>query len=131
MFDAKIHESIKEFHAHLYWEIGNEKQYECAMHIRNALEKEFVRPQEHNNHNNNGIVLGNVNKGKRGPHTKASMEIIIPKELVGAVVTALQLLRGEEISVLLHPLSGDDLKDHTTYAMWMGTPVELNLTIFH
>ena len=32
------------------------------------------------------------------------------------------------LSALIHPLSGDDLDDHTRYAMWFGRQLELNLT---
>ena len=32
------------------------------------------------------------------------------------------------LSALVHPLSGDDLQDHTTYAMWFGKQLDLYLT---
>jgi len=32
--------------------------------------------------------------------------------------------------VFLHPETGDDLKDHTDYAIWMGAMRELDLSIF-
>jgi DOPA 4,5-dioxygenase len=32
-------------------------------------------------------------------------------------------------SVLVHPNIDDGLKDHTNHAMWLGTPVPLNLQV--
>ena len=31
------------------------------------------------------------------------------------------------LSALIHPLSGDDLRDHTQYAMWFGPQLQLHL----
>ncbi|MEF1254968.1 MULTISPECIES: DOPA 4,5-dioxygenase family protein [unclassified Vibrio] len=33
-------------------------------------------------------------------------------------------------SILIHGVTGDDLKDHTDYADWLGDAIDLNLTIF-
>ncbi|MEL0630893.1 DOPA 4,5-dioxygenase family protein [Psychromonas aquatilis] len=34
------------------------------------------------------------------------------------------------LTVLVHALTGDNLKDHTEHAYWLGHPVALNLSIF-
>lgn len=34
------------------------------------------------------------------------------------------------LSVLLHPVTGDDLMDHTEYASWLGQALTLKLLIF-
>ncbi|MGL5793939.1 MAG: DOPA 4,5-dioxygenase family protein, partial [Waterburya sp.] len=39
-------------------------------------------------------------------------------------------LNRNDLTILIHPLTGNDLKDHTDYAAWMGVPQELNLDVF-
>ncbi|WP_338426172.1 DOPA 4,5-dioxygenase family protein [Sphingopyxis kveilinensis] len=33
------------------------------------------------------------------------------------------------LRALVHPLTDDDLADHTTLAHWIGTPVDLDLSV--
>ena len=33
----------------------------------------------------------------------------------------------EGLNILVHPLTDDMVDDHTVYALWLGTPVKLNL----
>lgn len=35
------------------------------------------------------------------------------------------------LTVFVHGLTGDDLKDHTEFAYWLGVEVELNLDFFN
>ena len=35
------------------------------------------------------------------------------------------------LTVLVHAVTDDDLKDHTDYAYWLGNEEKLNLSIFH
>ena len=34
------------------------------------------------------------------------------------------------LTILVHPLTGDALAEHSTHARWLGEPVSLNLEIF-
>ncbi|MEM9569239.1 MAG: DOPA 4,5-dioxygenase family protein, partial [Cyanobacteria bacterium P01_E01_bin.34] len=36
----------------------------------------------------------------------------------------------EELSILVHGLTGNNLKDHTDGASWLGAEVPLNLSVF-
>ncbi len=44
----------------------------------------------------------------------------------GAFIAWLVINRGP-LSALIHPNTGDDVRDHTQRATWMGAPVPLNL----
>lgn len=33
-------------------------------------------------------------------------------------------------SILIHPDTGNDLLDHTEYAMWLGNPIKLDISKF-
>ena len=47
-------------------------------------------------------------------------------EQFGAFVAWLAIYRGP-LSALVHPNTGDDLRDHSAGAIWMGDKLELNL----
>ncbi len=38
------------------------------------------------------------------------------------------LIESSGLTALVHPLTDDDLADHTSLAQWIGTPLELDLT---
>ena len=37
------------------------------------------------------------------------------------------MLRREDLDILVHPLTDDMVDDHTVYALWLGTPIGLQL----
>jgi DOPA 4,5-dioxygenase len=39
-----------------------------------------------------------------------------------------EMIRASSLRGLIHPLTDDDLADHTTLAQWIGEPLELDLT---
>ena len=50
-------------------------------------------------------------------------------EQFGAFVPWLVINRGP-LSALIHPNTGEDERDHTQRATWMGQPLPLNLGLF-
>ena len=49
-----------------------------------------------------------------------------PTPCAVAIVPWLMLNR-EGLSVLVHPLTGNDYDDHSLYALWLGTALSLDL----
>ena len=39
------------------------------------------------------------------------------------------MLNRDRLSVLVHPLSGDSVADHTRFAMWLGSPLPLRTEV--
>jgi len=39
------------------------------------------------------------------------------------------MLNREGLNILVHPLTGDSLADHTRFAAWLGTPQPLRLEV--
>jgi DOPA 4,5-dioxygenase len=39
------------------------------------------------------------------------------------------MLNREGLSVLVHPLTGDDYDDHAHFPLWLGTPLPLKLEV--
>jgi DOPA 4,5-dioxygenase len=61
-----------------------------------------------------------------GPHPIANVLVIFRPEQFDHVVPYLMLNRAG-LDVLVHPLTKDAVEDHSSYAIWLGNPVELNL----
>ncbi|CAG8470559.1 8854_t:CDS:2 [Diversispora eburnea] len=113
-------EEIKEFHFHVYFFQKNQKQQESALKLREKIieltEKGFFHP----------VPFQNVNYTPVGPHSIGSYEVWCPKEHFSRVYSWFIYHRGIH-SVLIHPLTKEQLLDHTDRAAWMGTPVPLDV----
>eukprot|EP01124_Arcella_intermedia_P033570 TRINITY_DN8079_c0_g1_i1.p1 TRINITY_DN8079_c0_g1~~TRINITY_DN8079_c0_g1_i1.p1 ORF type:complete len:126 (-),score=14.58 TRINITY_DN8079_c0_g1_i1:101-478(-) len=94
-----------------------------ALEVRQRLGEKFPFLRFHN-----------VNRNPLGPHPIPMWEADFYNSKdtetdFGAVVGWLMLNHGSH-SVLIHPHTGNGLKDHTDNALWLGTPVPLNLNAF-
>lgn len=58
-----------------------------------------------------------------------SRQITFGKKHFDAIIPWLDDNRAD-LTILVHALTGNDLKDHTDYAYWLGESVELNLGVF-
>lgn len=102
-----------DFHAHIYFD---SQTRESALSLRDAL---LALPSA-------TVTLGQVNEGPRGPHTVPSYEIYIRAQDFYQVVAWLVFHHGTH-SVLIHPLTENEVEDHTHRALWLGKKQELNL----
>ncbi|MGK7911366.1 MAG: DOPA 4,5-dioxygenase family protein [Synechococcus sp.] len=75
------------------------------------------------------VKVGRLHQKLVGPHPCWSCQLAFDKTQFDAVITWLDNNR-EGLSIFVHGLSGDDLKDHTDGASWLGTAVPLNLSVF-
>ncbi len=64
-----------------------------------------------------------------GPHPLWSCQLAFAASEFATLIPWLVAKRNG-LSVLVHPVSGDDLKDHSEHAMWLGNSAELDLSIF-
>ncbi len=72
---------------------------------------------------------GPVRNKPIGPHPLPMFEAWFTTDHLDKVVRwSMQNRSG--LSVMIHPLSGDDLADHRDYAMWLGPQLPLKLDIF-
>ena len=62
----------------------------------------------------------------RGPHPISNVLVIFKPDQFERVVPYLMLNR-DGLDVLVHPLTEDAVEDHSSYAIWLGNPVELKL----
>ena len=75
------------------------------------------------------IGVGRAHEKPVGPHPRWSCQLSFDKDEFDRVVPWLDRHR-DGLTILVHPLSGDDLADHSDYAAWLGNPVELKLDLF-
>eukprot|EP01116_Phalansterium_solitarium_P013525 TRINITY_DN3090_c0_g1_i1.p2 TRINITY_DN3090_c0_g1~~TRINITY_DN3090_c0_g1_i1.p2 ORF type:complete len:145 (+),score=19.55 TRINITY_DN3090_c0_g1_i1:54-488(+) len=119
--DALDPEFIQEYHFHVYFLQNNEQSRESAEAIRERLSTLIEQKYF-------GLVLNKVNYGPRGPHPIGSYEVWCPAEDLPRALSWFMLHRGTH-SVLLHPLTRYEIRDHTERAMWLGQPVPLDLSV--
>jgi aromatic ring-cleaving dioxygenase len=104
------------FHAHIYVSPG-ERPAAHALHEAFArLTGQGAQPQI--------LFVGAMTGGKAGPHPMPQFEIHFLKRSLDSVVAA---IRSSGLRALVHPLTDNDLADHTVTAQWIGEPLDLDL----
>ena len=61
-----------------------------------------------------------------GPHPKPQFEVHFREDSLAAM---LSLIHATGLTALVHPLTNDDLADHTSLARWIGKPISLDLSV--
>ncbi|KAJ3150375.1 hypothetical protein HDU89_003155 [Geranomyces variabilis] len=112
---------IKEWHFHTYFLQNNTQSTATATSIYNSLNKHLA------NKDFIAVPLHTVNQGPIGPHLIGSFETWCPKEYFHTVYQWF-LLNRAGLSILIHPLTREEVRDHSERAVWMGTPLPLDLT---
>ena len=104
------------YHAHIYFDTPSR---EAASRLHEQLAATMgtgAAPQL--------LYVGELRDRPVGPHPLPQFEIHF---LRAALPALMPLLQGSGLRALVHPLTEDDLADHTTLACWIGEPLELDL----
>jgi aromatic ring-cleaving dioxygenase len=104
------------FHAHIYYAAGERA---AAGTLREAFVAKAGGGEAA------VLFVGRMTDGPVGPHPLAQFEIHFRESALGEVIAAIE---GSGLRALVHPLTHDDLADHTSLARWIGEPVALDLT---
>lgn len=107
-----------DFDIHVYFD---EELLEVAATFRQCLEEAFSQHK---------VFVGDVIPKAVGPHPLPMFEANFGKELFGPIVLWLMHNRGP-LSILVHEISGDDYRDHTVGALWLGKQLELKFEVFN
>jgi aromatic ring-cleaving dioxygenase len=99
------------FHAHIYYATEERAAAE-------ALRERFVAEP-------NVLFVGRMMDEGVGPHPFAQFEIHFLAPLRTAVIA---MIEASGLRALVHPLTDDDLADHTSLGHWIGEAVELDVT---
>ena len=71
------------------------------------------------------LFVGAMTTGPAGPHPIPQYEIHFCEPALEQVRA---MIEASGLSALVHPLTQDDLADHTDLGQWIGAPVPLDLT---
>ena len=72
------------------------------------------------------LFVGALRDRKVGPHPIPQFEIHFPRAMLPLPIP---LFEGSGLTVLVHPLTDDDLADHTKLGHWIGQPLPLPLDL--
>jgi len=72
------------------------------------------------------LFVGALTDRPAGPHPIPQFEVHFTRPSLDWVV---ETLSASGLRALVHPLTDDDLADHTTLARWIGEPVVLDTTV--
>jgi aromatic ring-cleaving dioxygenase len=72
------------------------------------------------------VLVGQMYDTGVGPHPMPQFEL---QFLASALPEITPMLRATGLTVLVHPLTDDDLADHTTLAQWIGEPLPLDESV--
>ena len=104
------------FHAHIYFDAASRDR---AVALRERL-RERLAPDAL-------LFVGALCEQKPGPHPVPQFECHFHESYLPRLLPALEACG---LTVLVHPLTLDDLADHTTLGRWIGgAPIELDLSV--
>jgi DOPA 4,5-dioxygenase len=110
--------SQNPWHAHVYYDM---ESWDTAQLVHQQISEMVVT----------GTCAGLVLVGQMydrgvGPHLQPQFEIQFYESAVPRIT---EILRTTGLTSLIHPLTDDDLADHTTLAQWIGDPLPLDVSV--
>ena len=105
--------AIEGYHAHVYYDPATRG---AAERLRQALGERFR------------VRLGRWHDVPVGPHPGAMYQVAFDGGEFPRLLPWLMLNR-DGLTILVHPLTGDDYEDHARFALWLGTPLPLRLEV--
>jgi aromatic ring-cleaving dioxygenase len=112
MEGAQVTRADAPYHAHIYYSIG-ERDAAATLRSRFGDMSEI-------------LFVGRMTDRPIGPHPMAQFEIHFFEPAVPAVIASIER---SGLRALVHPLTDDDLADHSTHGQWIGEPVELDESV--
>jgi DOPA 4,5-dioxygenase len=111
-------DSKAPWHAHIYYAPGERGRAQGFRARLIRLKESGETPQL--------LFIGELRDHKVGPHPVPQFELHFTAELVPTIEG---MIREAGLRALVHPLTHDDLADHTRLGHWIGTPIDLDLTV--
>jgi len=106
------------YHAHIYYD-------DELRPVAEALRDEFLRAADEKG-DSEILFVGQMTDQGVGPHPMPQYEVHFRGKSLSEIITA---INAAGLRALVHPLTDDDMADHTSLARWVGEPVDLDLTV--
>ena len=100
------------YHGHIYYSAEQRP-------VAEALRDQFIR-QSRVGDEPQILFVGRMKDSGVGPHPMAQYEIHFLKRSLDDVLSE---IKASGLRALVHPLTDDDLADHTTLGHWIGEPL--------
>ncbi|MCX7515140.1 DOPA 4,5-dioxygenase family protein [Frateuria hangzhouensis] len=104
------------YHAHIYYDAATRHLAETAQQVLRQRMASGELPQL--------LFVGSLKDYKAGPHPLPQFEIHFTADILPLIR---EFIVASDFTALVHPLTDDDLADHTRLAQWVGKPLELDL----
>ena len=109
---------MNPWHAHIYYD-------QATWSVAEKLHRQLQQRLEQGTCA--GLVLvGHMYDKGVGPHPQPQFEIQFYEHAVPRIT---EILAATGLTSLIHPLTDDDLADHTTLAQWLGEPIPLDHSV--
>lgn len=109
---------LQPYHAHVYFD-SRERAAADRLHRKLSETRGAREP-------GSVVFVGELRDRPVGPHPKPQFEVHFLEDSLPGV---LALIKASGLTALVHPLTDDDLADHTSLAQWIGEPVPLDLSV--
>lgn len=106
------------FHSHTYFDHTAPERVAEARAFMELIERTFAAI--------NHVELHSFISAPAGPHPRGSFEVLFTREVFAEYVSWLMFARPESMDILIHPLTRSQTLDHTTRALWLGTPLAID-----
>ena len=106
------------YHAHIYF---TDEQRAAAETLRDSFARRIGAVDEPRI-----LFVGRMTDGGAGPHPIPQYEVHFLEWSLPGVIAAIE---ASGLRALVHPLTDDDLADHTDLAHWIGEPLDLDLAV--
>lgn len=110
--------SDPRFHAHIYYDAGERAEAAALRDQLNGLSTAGGKAHV--------LFAGRLSDRPVGPHPVPQFEIHF---LASSLPALLPVIEASGLRALVHPLTDNDLADHTDLAQWLGEPLDLDLTM--
>ena len=105
------------WHAHIYYDAAERDAAETLRATFAGMMVDDAAPV---------LFVGRMTDAPVGPHPIPQFEIHFAEPGASAIVAAIER---SGLRALVHPLTDDDVADHTTLGHWIGEPLELDVSV--